>query len=167
MKKPVAWGRIAFILLGMVPGGLLFTFGPLPDQESNSAALRILATVLAILTGFLIAIITILGDPRALYPGSWRVASAHRRQISRALYRFTFLFYAYLVTILAVFSAALLVGYAPCSVQRLVTHVALCFGVTALCWSFGLPWSIQQAQMSRLDAEIAGRREKSAGPRDD
>lgn len=162
MKKPVAWGRVAFLLLGMVPGGVLGVFGPLPDQDSNTAALRILATVLAILTGFLIAIITMLGDPQSLYRGSWRVASAHRRQVGRALLRFTLLFYVYLATILVVFAAALLVGYAPCPVQRLVTHAALCLGVTALCWSFGLPWSIRQAQMSRLDAEVASRRDGSS-----
>ena len=159
MKKPVSWGRVVFLLLGIVAGGALAVFGPLPDQDSNTAALRILATVLAILAGFLIAIITMLGDPQSLYRGSWRVASAHRRQIGRALLRFTLLFYVYLATILVVFIAALLGGYAPCPVQRLVTHAALCLGVTALCWSFGLPWSIRQAQMSRLDAEVASRRE--------
>ncbi len=38
-------------------------------------------TLVSILAGILIAIITMLGDPRVLYRGSWRVASAHRREV--------------------------------------------------------------------------------------
>ena len=90
--------------------------GPLSGevgQESTRAGLRILATVLAILTGFLIAIITMLGDPRSLLAGSWRVASAHRAEVRHALDRFAVLFYVYLVTIATVFAASLLEGQIP------------------------------------------------------
>ena len=132
--------------------------GPRLDAEASNAALRILATALSILTGFLLAVILMTGDPEGLYRGSWRVASGHRRQIMRVLTRYTTLFYIYLSTILATFLASLLGGWLPAQVHRWVTHAALCLGLTALLWSFGLPTAIRRERRRRLDDEVEKRR---------
>lgn len=159
MKSPMAWGRLVFILAGLIPAAALLWFGPTFDNNESGVALRILATVLSILAGFLMAVITMLGDPRAVYYGSWRVASAHRRQIRNALRRFTMLFYVYLVAIAAAFAAALFEEYTACAMYTpWVRHVALSLGVAALVWSFGLPVVIYRTQLNRLDEEVNTRR---------
>ena len=152
----VARGRVTFLLLGAAPSCVLLGIGPRPVAASD-AALLILATVLSILTGFIIAVIAMAGDA-VLYPGSWRVASVHRRQILRALNRYTMLFYVYLLAILVTFLGALIGGSVPDLLHRWVKHIALCIGLMALVWSFGMPIVIREEHKRRLDEEVDRRR---------
>ena len=157
MSDTINYGRVVFILVGLAIGGTTFWFSePLTD---NIEAIRILVTVFSILAGFLIAIITMLGDPRALYKGSWRVASAHRRQIHQGLMRYAVLFYMYLVVIALAFIAALLARVTSDeAIVRLVERFVFSAGVAALFWSFGLPTAIIRVQKDRLDEEVERRR---------
>lgn len=158
MNRGVAWGRIGLLLLGTLPGLVLLVVGPLPDAVSNADALRIAATVLSILTGFLIATVTLAGDPKSLLPGSWRLASAHRDEVKRLLDRFSTLFYVYLGTIVVIFCAALMGGYLPKCYGSWLAHIGLCLGITSLLWSFALPSAIRRMQIERLDTEVEERR---------
>lgn len=116
-------------------------------------------TAFSILAGFLIAIITMAGDPKMLYPGTWKVASAHRREIRRALTRYQCLFYVYLTVIVMAFGAALFAKVAAdFPVVRWMERVALSLGVAALFWSFGLPTAIIRIQLDRLTGEVEDRR---------
>ena len=164
--KPLAdWRRLALILGGIVPAAFLLWLGPAFSEGATSATLGILATVFAILAGFLMAVITMLGDPRSVFVGSWRTASAHRRQIRNALKRFIMLFYAYLITIFAAFGAALFEAYAPGSIcASWARHIALSLGSATLVWSFSLPIVIFKTQMNRLDEEVEERRSSSQQP---
>ena len=165
MKVGPAWRRLGLGLAGvLLLAGLLY-IGPSSTEGKSDWALRILATALSILAGILLAVITLLGDPRSLYPGSWRVASAHRRQIRRALNRFAMLFWLYLGVIALALAAALFEAYEPnvlgtCWVSW-VKHVALSLGCLALLWSFSLPATIRRAQLARLDREVEERKERS------
>ena len=158
MNRKVDYGRIGFLLAGIAAGGATMCFGG-PLTAGNTEALRILVTVFSILAGILIAVIAMLGDPRALYRGSWRIASAHRREIRRVLRRYKLLFYVYLVVITLSFAAALFgkTSSAVC-VARWFERFALSLGAVALVWSFGLPAAIMKAQMERLDEEVSKRR---------
>ena len=158
MKREVSWRRVAAFGVGVAPTAVLLGIGPLPAEASESA-LKVLATVLSILTGFLIAIITMLGDPRNLLAGSWRLGSVHRREIKRALNRFSALFYLYLAAIAMAFVASLVDGSIPCSVHRWIEHVALSVGAGALALSFGLPMAVRREQMRRLDEAVENRRD--------
>ena len=158
MKRDIAWTRVAAFAVGLAPTALLLAIGPLPSEASESAV-KVLATVLSILTGFLIAIITMLGDPRNLLAGNWRVGSVHRREIKRALNRFSALFYLYLAAIGMAFVASLVDGSIPCSVHRWIEHIALSVGAGALALSFGLPMAVRREQMRRLDEAVEDRRE--------
>ena len=157
MKTEVAWGRVALLAIGLSAIMGLFALGPLPVAASASAV-TVLATVLSILAGFLIAIITMLGDPRSLLAGSWRIASVHRREVRRSLNLFSWLFYFYLVAITAAFVASLVEGSVPEPAHRWIEHVALCLGAGALVFSFGLPVAVRREQMRRLDEEVESRR---------
>ena len=110
--SPPPWGRFALGAAGVGLLAVLLYLGPSASSTTDTA-LRILATALSILAGILLAIITMLGDPRSLYPGSWRVASVHRRQIRHALNRSAMLFWLYLAVIGLAFGATLLRGVCP------------------------------------------------------
>ena len=165
MTPPPA-GRIALGLAGVGLLVALLYVGPSATATSDTA-LTILATALSILAGILLAIITMLGDPRSLYPGSWRVASGHRRQIRHALNRAAMLFWVYLAVVALAFGATLLEAYAPSAIDvRWVKHVALSLGSVALLWSFSLPSVIRKAQLERLDDEVERRRQQARSASD-
>ena len=122
-----------------------------------------LANALSILAGFLIAVIVMLGDPRSLYRGNWRIASAHQREIRHALNRAALLFCIYLVVIAFIFAASLLEAYTSATIcSRWMKHIALSAGGTALFWSFALPLVIRKAQLNRLDEEVQDRKRQSS-----
>ena len=155
---------ITFILAGVALFLVLLLYiGPPPTGQNSDPALRMLANALSILAGFLIAVIVILGDPRSLYRGNWRIASAHQREIRRALNRTALLFYTYLVVIVCIFAASFLEAYTSATVcSRWMKHIALSAGGTALFWSFALPFVIRKAQLNRLDEEVEDRKRQSS-----
>ena len=165
MNRRFAWGRITFILAGVVLFVVLLYIGPPPVGQNSDFALRMLANALSILAGFLIVVIVMLGDPRSLYRGNWRIASAHQREIRHALNRTALLFCTYLVVIAFIFAASLLEAYTSAIVcSRWMKHIALSAGGTALFWSFALPLVIRKAQLNRLDEEVQDRKRQSSLP---
>ncbi len=165
MNWRFAWGRITFIIAGVVLFVALLLFGPPPAGQNSDFALRMLANALSILAGFLIAVIVMLGDPRSLYRGNWRIASAHQREIRHALNRAALLFCIYLVVIAFIFAASLLEAYTSATIcSRWMKHIALSAGGTALFWSFALPLMIRKAQLNRLDEEVQDRKRQSSLP---
>ena len=148
----------ALIATGLVPAVFLFLQGPLCDSVASQNALRLLVTVLSILTGFVIATITMLGDTASLSPGSWRVASAQAEQTRHVVNRLAVLFYVYLSAILFALLGILLSELLPDQLHKTISHAALCLGVAALIWSFGLPVAIKGAALRRLRKEIDERR---------
>lgn len=170
MKGNPAVGRIALGATGVLLLAALLYLGPPATGEKSDWALGILATALSILAGILIAVITMLGDPRRLYPGNWRIASAHRREIGRALNRFAMLFWLYLAVIALALIAAILEGYIANDIEvRWVSwlkHVAISVGSVALLWSFSLPAIIRKAQLARLTDEVESRRRQRQPPSD-
>ena len=171
MKGRPALGRIALGVAGVLLLAVLLYVGPAATGEKSDWALGILATALSILAGILIAVITMLGDPRRLYPGNWRIASAHRREIGQALNRFAMLFWLYLAVIALALIAAMLEGYVPRAFDVdwviWVKHVAISIGCVALLWSFSLPAIIRKAQLTRLSEEVEKRRRQGRTPPDD
>ncbi len=158
MKRKLAHARMFFLSLGLAGGAVTFYFSD-PAVVGNTEALRILVTIFSILAGMLIAIVTLLGDPSALYAGSWRVASAHRRERLRVLARCEWLFYIYLCVITMAVIAALVVKFTPDNaLAHWFERGALSLGVAALLWSFGLPRLIIKAQRDRLIEEVDRRR---------
>ena len=64
--------------------------------HNNSNALTVLVTVFSILAGFLIAVMAIVGNERALRGKNWRQDTFYLVQIRRDLKRHAALFYLYL-----------------------------------------------------------------------
>ena len=148
-----SWIRIS---MGIVSIGLaiflyLVPFAKAPDNAVFGILLHIL--LISILVGILPVLVLMLGDLRAFYPGSWRVMSAYRRQIRRALNRFVILFSIYFGIVTLALVGVLLDTHAPW-----VKRVAVSLGSVALLWSFAIPWMIRKTQLAKLDTEVERRK---------
>lgn len=160
--KTLAVRRLVLLsVTALIPIVFLTKIGPPPVGTETTTALRIMTTIIAILAGFLMGVITMLGDTRGLFRGNWRIASAHRRENKGSLVRLLFFLYIYLVAISVAFAAALFDAYAPRSYcTAVVHHIALIAGAITLLWSFGLPAVLFRVQQERLADEVEYRKEQ-------
>ncbi|TIT67766.1 MAG: hypothetical protein E5W90_07790 [Mesorhizobium sp.] len=159
----------ALFIIGSFIVGILVSRSWGEYVVGNESAIGIFVTVYTVLAGFLVAVITVLGDPSLLPSGSWRSAEGHRQAIENRLIRHTWLFVLYLVTIGVIFVGALL-SKAPNTVisddtKSIIAHVHLALGVTAFLLTLGMPKMLMDIQRKRVDAEI-DRRRSEAGIKD-
>lgn len=136
--------------------------------KGSSDSILILVTVITVFAGFLVAIITVLGDPSLIPPGSWRVVENRRALVEAELIRHTWLFAFYLLSIGALFIGAVARGapMVPDIIKIWLTRIYLFFGIASFLFTFGLAGSLLKYQMARYDAEEE-RRRKEAGIKDD
>ncbi|MBG6158234.1 putative membrane protein [Labrenzia sp. EL_159] len=158
--------RLLFIFLCAIGAAIGAYFGQ-PLVGGNSEAITIIITVLSVFAGFLVAIVTILGDPAMIPGGTWRKAEVRRDGVEASLIRHSWLFVVYLLAIGFLFSGVLL-STAPVSdcVKLWFERFYLFLGIFAFFLTFALPSMLYKVQMGRLDAEIERRRQK-AGIKDD
>lgn len=125
----------------------------------DSDIVLIIVTVFTVFAGFLIAIITILGDPSMIPEGSWRVVELRRVNIEKRLHTHVSLFMLYLITIGLLFVGVVL-HKAVCDEYKIkaIESLYLFFGVFSFLLSFGLPISLMKLQKARVDAETERRR---------
>lgn len=159
----------AFFIVGcLLLGGVAAYFGQ-PLAHENADSLLIIITVMTVFAGFLVAIITILGDPAMVPAGSWRTAELRRQNIEARLITHIWLFVFYLIAIGFLFAGALL-NKAPEETISMIWKVwierlYLFFGVSSFLLTFGLPFALLRFQLGRVDAEIE-RRRRDAGIQD-
>ena len=148
MDRELDWLRIIFIFVGIICGILVFFY-----FDASPGALRLLFTVFSIFAGMLIAIISLLGDPDSVFPGSWRIASAHSRALKHVLKNYVALLYVYLATIILAFLGCL-EGTLDTDI---FARAAQGVGAASLFWSICLPHALYKAQADRLDEEVKQR----------
>jgi hypothetical protein len=157
--------RAAYILMSATLGALAGCFGQ-PYIHENTDAVTLLVTVFTVFAGFSVAILTILGNPESLPPGSWRAAEQVRAAIDAKLIRHGYLFGVYLVTLVAIFISLILKKASdetvPVTAKVMAEKIFLGLSVTALLLSLALPKMLMDVQRARADAEI-GRRRKEEG----
>lgn len=154
MNRKPAYGRLIFILVGIVAG---FLVGFFADLETRTESLRIIATVFSILYGMLLGIFALHGDPNNILAGSSRIAILYRHELKHKLKRYTMFSYIYLVTITLIVFVSI-VGW-PYD-NMVLYRFTVGFATMALVWSFALPHIIHKAQVARYDKEVEDRREK-------
>ena len=152
LKVAVFSGSVAVGVLVVVFGGEVV--------GGNAGTLQMLVTAFSVLSGILLAIIAVSGDPSLVIPGGHRIAHAHREQLKTVLQRYKCLFYCYLATItLAVTATALGQIHRYSVYAHWIERVTLGVGAFALCLSFGLPAAMARTQLLRLDGEVDRRKE--------
>jgi len=160
--------RALFIILCLLGGGAAAYFGQ-PLVHENSNAVLIIITVTTVFAGFLVAIITFIGDPSLLPSGSWRGAEMRRDSIEGRLLAHLWLFVFYLLAIGLLFVGVLLDKAPDCVVSMTwkiwIERLYVFFGTASFLLTFGLPRALWRIQMARIDAEIQ-RRRQDAGIKD-
>jgi hypothetical protein len=139
-----------------------------PYTDNNTDIVLFVTTVFTVFAGFLVAIITILGDPSLVPGGSWRNVEARRDGIEQRIVLHIYLFVFYLITIAFIF-VSVIFEKVPNSVisediKAWVVRGYLFFGVFAFLLSFALPFALHRIQMSRLDEETERRRRADGIP---
>jgi hypothetical protein len=154
--------RFVLVMISIFFGALGAYYGQ-PYVTNNPAVTSIIVTTITVFAGFLVAIISIVGDP-SLIPGhSWRSAEIRRENIELQLIRHSWLFTVYLVAIALLFVSELIrdsydiTAFTKMWIERLY----LFFSFTSFFLTFGLPISIRKLQMKRFDAEVEKRREQA------
>jgi len=151
--------RPLFIIVCAFVGGLAAYFGQ-PAVHKNPDLILIIITVFTVFAGFLIAIITIIGDPIMIPHGSWQIAELRRDAMISRLNWHVGLLICYLLTIGLLFTGVVLEKVLDeHSLWRLwVERSYLFIGVTSFLFTFALPAALVHMQSARYDAEIERRR---------
>jgi hypothetical protein len=159
--------RTLGILLCALIGGISAYYVQ-PCIGDNTDVVLIVVTIFSVFAGFLIATITIIGDPIMIHEGSWRVAEAGRDNMSARLVGHIGLLFLYLITLGLLFVGVVLEKVLdPHNKWKMFVEWAyLFFGITSFLLTFALPISLLHMQQARYDAEIA-RRRRDAGIKSD
>jgi len=154
--------RISWIIACMVIGAGGASYAQ-PYMGHNSDIVLIIATVFSVFAGFLIAVITIIGDPIMIQEGSWRVAEVGHDSMRGRLFAHIALFILYLITLASLFIAVVVDKAFECphSVKSITEWVYLFFSITAFLLTFALPISLWNMQKARYEAEIERRRSQA------
>jgi hypothetical protein len=160
----IAWGRAGTFVVAAALGSAGGYFGQ-PWIHNNDRAINVVVVSFSILAGFLVAIMTIVGDPTIFGRRSWRVHEHARVAIYRQLMRQRWLFMLYLTTLSAIFIESL-IPTSWCAVSRWIERIYLGLAIGAFVISFRLPGTLMRIQMARHDVAIDSRRH-AAGNRGD
>lgn len=154
--------RVAYLLLLVVAiaSGVAGYFWGAPLALGNDKAMDVIVTLFSILAGFIIAIMTLLGD-ETLRPGGWKRAQVDAEAIKRRLDRQQQLFWLYLGTLTLILGARLIQTAYP-AISNELQKVAFGLAVTALVLSYALPVALRGAQVARLDAAVGKQRNSAS-----
>ena len=156
MKQLTDTSKVKYAVAVALWGGL-GSYIAKPLIEGNQDAINVIVTVFSILAGFLIALITLIGDPKSLPSGGWQVARLGSDLTYNRLTRQKWLFYIYLVALVLIFVSMLLKAKFK-EANIWVEYVYLFFSIIAFILSFKLPSTLMELQRERIEQEIVERR---------
>lgn len=128
-----------------------------PLVHGNQDAINVIVTVFSILAGFLVAVITLVGDPKSLPSGSWQVARLGSDLTYNRLIRHKWLFKGYLITLFLIFASIVAKNKFPAT-QVVLEYIYMFFSAISSFLSFKLPSALMELQKERIEHEIEERR---------
>ena len=161
-----AEGKISYkritVLFGIfsIAGILSYFFGDefrLAEKPAEYVGL-----IFSILAASLFAVVSIVGDPGMIMPGSSRHAWVSAQNIQRELQNFNFLFIWYLIT-LGLLVISELIEHACYTKMYWVTNLFMFFSVVGFLASLFLPSEFARIQRRRLQQEINSRSSQPKG----
>lgn len=156
MNSSIDFNKIKYALLISILSFILTIFIK-PFIAGNSNAVNVIVTVFSIFAAFLIAFITLAGDPSYTPKGSWRIAFFHQEKILNIMTRYKWLFYLYLTILLLVFLSFLFGPDYP-MVVNIIEYCYVFFSVLAFILSLNIPSSVIRMHQERIEEEIIKRR---------
>lgn len=161
-KQPISYAKIAVVGLACA-ASVAFAFLAQPYYHDNADAVLIVATAFTILAGFLVTVIAMTADERAIRGATWRQDVIYLQLIKRDIARHRNLFYLYLSVVALAFIASLC-RKSENEFQCWSERLALFFACYAMIWSFRLPGYITRRQIGALDAAIENRMRSETKP---
>ena len=157
-KQEIDWKGAVTVLVALALSAAAGWFGQ-PFVHGNDEARGIIVNVFSILAGFLITVMTLLGEP-GLYRGrTWRADAVKRTNVYRRLARHKWLFVIYLVVLGLVFCTSIVSRrYPDCIAVVRLEQTYLSFSAFAFIMSLLLPGRLMNLQLARFDELIAERR---------
>lgn len=130
-----------------------------PYIHGNEEARGVIVNVFSILAGFLITVITLLGEP-GLYRGrTWRADAVRRSNVYRRLVRHKWLFIIYLLVLGLVFATTILTKTMPDDLAVVyLERTYLGAAAFAFMLSLTLPGRLMSLQLARFDELIESRK---------
>jgi len=156
----IDWKRSIFIGVAISVGLVAGFFGQ-PYIHGNERAIGVIVNVFSVLAGFLVAVMSIMGDPTGFVARNWRFAEKARPAVYSKLLRQKYLFILYLVVLSLITIESLIEKQLP-RIACIMEQVYFGAAVSAFILSLGLPSALMKIQMDRHDEMIEMRR-KSAG----
>lgn len=150
-----------FVCYVVLASGFAWYFQP--RYHGNGNAMTVLVTVFSILAGFLVAVMAIVSNDRALRGKNWRQNTFYLQQIRRELRLHGLLFYLYLVVLALSFLTELNLGW-PCLMQVSLERFMLFLACLAMLFSFMLPGHLTNRHIKDLEHLIRAQREKDNAP---
>nr|WP_319491843.1 hypothetical protein [uncultured Desulfobacter sp.] len=148
--------KIKYAIAVVLYSGIGAYYGQ-PLIHDNTSAINIIVTVFSVLAGFLVAVITLIGDPASLPSGSWRRAELGSRVLYTRLTRHKLLFLLYLSTLFLIFISVLVKGKYP-MLEIWIERIFMFFAISAFALSFQLPQALMNLHKERIENEIESRR---------
>lgn len=131
-----------------------------PLIHENSDAADVLINVFSILAGFLIAVMTIMGEPIFYRKKTWRYNKIARKNYVKSLMRHKDLFHAYLLTLALIFLSRLVDDNVYTIFHLWLERSFVFFSVIAFIFSITLPDKLINKQLEKYDDLIDEKKEK-------
>jgi predicted membrane channel-forming protein YqfA (hemolysin III family) len=154
-KSQVSIVRILVVLTIAIAAGLASYFLSDAFRLAEKPA-EYIGVVFSILAASLFAVVSIIGDPGMIMPGSSRHAWVSAKEIQNELQKFNYLFIWYLLT-LGLLVASELVEHAEMAGFYWVINVFVFFSVFGFLISLFVPSEFARIQRRRLQQEIDAR----------
>lgn len=157
-RSNVDWDRIgrfaAIIFISAVVGW----YGQ-PYVHGNAEARGVLVNVFSVLAGFLITVMTLLGEPGMYRGRTWRSDAVKRSNVYQRLVRHKWLFISYLTVLALVFVTTIVAKRGPNSREvEWLEGFYLGVATFAFIYSIMLPSRLLNLQLARFDELVESRR---------
>lgn len=148
-RREIDWKLIGG-LCALIGVSLLGAYFLQPLVAGKTDAINTIVTVFSILAGFLIAVITFIGEPLG---ESWKDLQLSRREVVARLRRHLWLFYFYLAT-LGLAMAMYLVPEGWPVLLMWLQRLFVFFAIFVFGASFALPSSLLSLQLEKYDRSL-------------
>jgi hypothetical protein len=152
-------GRLVIIILTVLLSAAIAWFAE-PLVRENTDFMIAVVTLFAVFGGFLVAVMSIAGEPLVSKDGSWRSIELKRDEVIHRMDRARLLFYSYLTS--ATLILIVLAFHKSCDpvvigLIRYVNIVGLWFTTMGVLFSFALPSMLIGIQKDRIEGSMAGK----------
>ncbi|MEW5770812.1 MAG: hypothetical protein AB1831_10685 [Pseudomonadota bacterium] len=154
----IDWRRVGLFLAISTSSALVGWWGQ-PFIHGNDEARGVIVNVFSILAGFLITVMTLLGEPGLFRGRTWRSDAVKRTNFYRRLVRHKWLFISYLIVLALVFLTSIVAKLDPEGrIVMILEGFFLGFATFAFIYSLLLPSQLLNLQLTRFDEWVESRR---------